>query len=431
MEAYFKTQRKRAQEQDRLDALRHCRERFYLPKGKKRENAIYLCGNSLGLQPKGVEEALLRELEHWRREAVEGHFRGEMPWMYYHKFLQPQTARLVGAKEDEVVVMNTLTTNLHLMMVSFYRPSGKRYKILIEGGAFPSDQYAVESQLKFHGIDPEEGMVELLPRSGEHCLRMADVVATIQELGEELALVMLGGVNYYTGQFFDLPAITRAAHEVGALAGFDLAHAVGNLPLQLHEWEVDFAVWCSYKYLNAGPGGPSGVFVHERYGNKPELPRFAGWWGYEEETRFLMRKGFKPMKGAAGWQLSNAQIFGFAAHKVGLDIFDEVGMEALRQKSLRLTGFLYDLLSRINEQEQHFEVITPAEPGERGCQLSLLALREGRKLYDYLTENDVVCDWREPNVIRVAPVPLYNTFEEVWAFADLLRRFVRGSSKNA
>ncbi len=420
MEMNFSSERAYALAQDAADSLRHYRSLFHLPKGKKGGEVIYFCGNSLGLQPRTVEEALLRELKHWREEAVEGHFRGEMPWMYYHKFLQPQSARLTGAKPEEVVVMNTLTTNLHLMMVSFYRPEGRRRKILVEGGAFPSDQYAVESQLRFHGIDPEEGMVELLPREGEHCLRTEDILRRIEELGEELALVLLGGVNYYTGQFFDLEAITRAAHAQGAVAGFDLAHAVGNVPLRLHDWDVDFAVWCSYKYLNAGPGGPSGVFVHERHGDRPDLPRFAGWWGYEEESRFLMRKGFKPMRGAAGWQLSNAQIFSFAAHKAGLDIFDEAGMDALRQKSLRLTGYLEFLLNRLNEQSRRFEIITPARPEERGCQLSLLALEQGRALYDYLTENDVVCDWREPNVIRVAPVPLYNSFEDVWRFVDVL-----------
>lgn len=420
MEMNFSSERAYALAQDAVDSLRHYRSLFHLPKGKKGGEVIYFCGNSLGLQPRTVEEALLRELKHWREEAVEGHFRGEMPWMYYHKFLQPQSARLTGAKPEEVVVMNTLTTNLHLMMVSFYRPEGRRNKILVEGGAFPSDQYAVESQLRFHGIDPEEGMVELLPREGEHCLRTEDILRRIEELGEELALVLLGGVNYYTGQFFDLEAITRAAHAQGAVAGFDLAHAVGNVPLRLHDWDVDFAVWCSYKYLNAGPGGPSGVFVHERHGDRPDLPRFAGWWGYEEESRFLMRKGFKPMRGAAGWQLSNAQILSFAAHKAGLDIFDEAGMDALRQKSLRLTGYLEFLLNRLNEQSRRFEIITPARPEERGCQLSLLALEQGRALYDYLTENDVVCDWREPNVIRVAPVPLYNSFEDVWRFVDVL-----------
>ncbi len=408
---------------DAADALRSYRGLFYLPKGKRKEEVIYLCGNSLGLQPRTVEDALLHELKQWREEAVEGHFRGEMPWMYYHKFLQPQTARLVGAREEEVVVMNTLTTNLHLMMVSFYRPEGRRNKILVEGGAFPSDQYAVESQLKFHGIEPAEGMVELLPRAGEHCLRTEDILQRIEELGDTLALVMLGGVNYYTGQFFDLEAITRAAHGQGAMAGFDLAHAVGNVPLQLHDWQVDFAVWCSYKYLNAGPGGPSGVFVHRRHAYRPDLPRFAGWWGYDEERRFLMQKGFRPMRGAAGWQLSNAQIFSFAAHKAGLDIFDEVGMDALRQKSERLTAYLEFLLNHLNERSRRFEIITPANPAERGCQLSLLALQEGKALYDYLTENDVVCDWREPNVIRVAPVPLYNSFEDVWRFVEVLKNF--------
>ncbi|MEK7255287.1 MAG: kynureninase, partial [Bacteroidota bacterium] len=362
------------------------------------------------------------------------HFRGEMPWMHYHKFLLPQTARLVGAKESEVVVMNTLTTNLHLLMVSFYRPTKERFKIIMEGGAFPSDQYAVETQVRWHGFDPAEAIVEVTPRAvhspsgaggGEETLRTEDIISTIEKHGNQAALVLFGGVNYYTGQFYDLPALTQAAHRVGAFAGFDLAHTAGNLPLRLHDWDVDFACWCSYKYLNSGPGGPSGIFVHERHGNNPDLPRFGGWWGHDENSRFLMKKGFKPMPGAAGWQLSNAQIFSFAAHKVSLDIFDEVGMDALREKSLKLTGYLEFLIENLNEMAggRRFNIITPTDPVQRGCQLSILTGSEGKALFNYLTENGVVADWREPNVVRVAPVPLYNSFEDVWQLANLLRHF--------
>ncbi|RMF27514.1 MAG: kynureninase [Bacteroidetes bacterium] len=406
---------------DAEDPLGAYRGRFHFPQHEGRD-VLYFCGNSLGLQPRTVERALLDELEHWRRHAVEGHFRGRMPWMHYHKFLQPQSARLVGALESEVVVMNTLTTNLHLMMVSFYRPTERRYKIVLEAGAFPSDQYAVESQVRYHGYDPAEAVVEVAPRPGEHTLRTEDIVRTIHEHGETVALVLFSGVQYYTGQFFDLKAITEAGHAVGARVGFDLAHAAGNLPLRLHDWGVDFAVWCSYKYLNSGPGGPGGVFVHERHGDDPGLPRFAGWWGHDEESRFLMRPGFRPMRGAAGWQLSNAQIFGFAAHKASLDLFDEVGMEALREKSLRLTGYLEYLLRRIDRRNPSFEIITPSNPEERGCQLSLLTHRHGKALFEYLSARGVVCDWREPNVIRVAPVPFYNRFEDCRQFAELLER---------
>ena len=328
-----------ARQLDRNDSLRHYRRRFHFPKHKGK-SVLYFCGNSLGLQPRGVDAALMQELKHWREHAVEGHFRGDMPWMHYHKFLQPQTARLVGAKESEVVVMNTLTTNLHLLMVSFYQPSQQRFKIIMEAHAFPSDQYAVESQVRYHGFSPEEAIVEVAPRAGEETLRTEDILATIEQHGSEVALVLFGGVNYYTGQYFDLKKITEAAHKAGACAGFDLAHTAGNLPLRLHDWGVDFACWCSYKYLNSGPGGPSGIFVHERHGNRPELPRFAGWWGHDEAHRFLMQKGFVPMQGAAGWQLSNAQIFSMAAHRVSLDLFDEVGMEALRNKAVKMTGYL-------------------------------------------------------------------------------------------
>lgn len=411
-----------ARQLDKTDPLRPYRRQFYFPKHNGKD-VLYFCGNSLGLQPKGLQPALEQELKHWRDHAVEGHFRGKMPWMHYHKFLQPQTARLVGAKESEVVVMNTLTVNLHLLMVSFYRPTKQRFKIVMEAHAFPSDQYAVESQVRYHGFSPAEAIVEVAPRAGEETLRTEDILATIERHGSEVALVMFGGVNYYTGQFFDLKKITEAAHRAGAFAGFDLAHAAGNLPLQLHDWGVDFACWCSYKYLNSGPGGPSGIFVHERHGNNPDLPRFAGWWGHDEAHRFLMQKGFVPMQGAAGWQLSNAQIFSMAAHKVSLDLFDEVGMEALRAKAVKMTGYLEFLIENLNKKSQRFNIITPRDPAQRGCQLSILTGSEGKKLFDFLTENGVIADWREPNVIRVAPVPFYNSFEDCWRLAELLGRF--------
>ena len=409
-----------ARELDRQDPLRSYREQFHFPQHQG-SDVLYFCGNSLGLQPKGVKDALLQELEHWQTYGVEGHFRGEMPWMYYHKFLSAQTARLVGAQEEEVVVMNTLTTNLHLMMVSFYQPTSDRYKIVMEAGAFPSDQYAVESQVRFHGFAPEEAIVEVAPREGEETLRTEDIIETIERQGAQTALVLFAGVNYYTGQFFDVPEIAAAGRRVGARVGFDLAHAAGNLPLQLHDSKADFAVWCSYKYLNSGPGGPSGVFVHERHAHAPELPRFAGWWGHDESQRFFMRKGFVPMRGAAGWQLSNAQIFSFAAHKASLDLFDEVGMPALREKSLLLTGYLEFLLQELNRAQPRYRVITPTDPADRGCQLSILTGSDGKELFDHLSANGAVCDWREPNVIRVAPVPLYNSFEDVWRLAELLR----------
>ena len=408
-----------AQTQDAGDLLRAYRDQFLFPQHNGHP-VLYFCGNSLGLQPKTVRPALLAELDHWAEHGVEGHFRGELPWMYYHKFLTAQTARLVGAQSHEVVVMNTLTTNLHLMMVSFYRPTQTRYKIVLEAGAFPSDQYALESQVRWHGFDPEVALVEVAPRPGEDTLRTEDIVATIEREGDQVALVLFGGVNYYTGQFYDLAALAAAAHRVGAYAGFDLAHTAGNLPLRLHDWDADFAVWCSYKYLNSGPGGPSGVFVHERHGNNPNLPRFAGWWGHDEGERFQMRKGFKPMRGAAGWQLSNAQIFAFAAHKASLDIFDAVGMEALRAKSLHLTGYLEYVLDDVSRGSTAFHLITPRDPAARGCQISARTDARGKALFDYLSANGAITDWREPDVIRFAPVPLYNSFEDVWQLGQLL-----------
>ncbi len=409
-----------ARQADQQDPLRDYRDQFIFPQHNGND-VLYLCGNSLGLQPKGIRPAILRELDHWAEHGVEGHFRGEMPWMHYHRFLTDAAARLVGALPQEVVVMNTLTTNLHLMMVSFYRPTAKRYKIVMEAGAFPSDQYAMESQVRWHGYDPATAIIEVAPRPGEDTLRTEDILQIIEQEGDSVALVMFGGVNYYTGQFYELEKIAAAGHRAGAYVGFDLAHAAGNVPLRLHDWGADFAVWCSYKYLNSGPGGPSGVFVHERHANNPDLPRFAGWWGHDENERFQMKKGFKPMPGAAGWQLSNAQIFSFAAHKASLDLFDSAGMEALRSKSEQLTAFLEMVLDEADNGRNMYRIITPREPAARGCQISLLTDDRGKALFQYLSENGVVADWREPNVIRFAPVPLYNRFEDVWQLGELVR----------
>jgi kynureninase len=422
MNVTFESSRSFAQQMDQQDPLAVYRHRFHLPElhGKP---CIYLTGNSLGAMPKSVADYIQTELNDWAKLGVEGHFEATRPWKPYHHFLKEKAANIVGGLPSEVVVMNNLTTNLHLMMVSFYRPSGKRTKIVCEGGAFPSDQYALESQVRFHGLVPDEQIIELIPRSGEHTLRTEDILHVLDQQADEVALVMMGGVNYYTGQFFDLEKITQKAHEIGALAGFDLAHAAGNLPLNLHQWNVDFAVWCSYKYLNSGPGGTSGCFVHQRHENNPDLPRFAGWWGHKEEERFLMKKGFIPMIGADGWQLSNAQILPMAAHLASLEIFDEVGMDALRQKSLKLTGFAYYLLEKVVHEhpEAQIEIITPKNETERGCQLSLLAGPRGKELFNALHAKGVLTDWREPNVIRFAPVPLYNRFEEVYEVYEVMK----------
>lgn len=408
-----------AKQMDTADPLARFREQFHLLQ-KNGQPVTYLCGNSLGLQPKAVRAAIDQELKDWAELGVEGHFDGKNPWMYYHHFLTEKAAKVVGAKPSEVVVMNNLTANLHLMMVSFYRPTPSRYKIMMEVSAFPSDQYAMETQARFHGFDPEDAIIELKPREGEYTLRTADIIATIEAHKNELAIVMMGGVNYYTGQAFDMEAITLAAHAAGARVGFDCAHAAGNLRLQLHNWGVDFAVWCSYKYLNSGPGGTSGVFVHERHGNNPDLVRFAGWWGHDEQERFLMKKGFKPMQGAAGWQLSNAQIFPMAIHNASLTLFDEAGMDNLRKKSELLTGYLYFILQRFSK---HLTIITPENPADRGCQLSVIVKENGRELFDFLVNNHILPDWREPDVIRMSPVPMYNTFEEVYHLGTVLEQY--------
>ncbi|AKQ46833.1 kynureninase [Rufibacter radiotolerans] len=408
-----------AQEQDHADPLRYFKEHFHIPQHNGKDT-VYLCGNSLGLQPKSARAALEEEMTKWAELGVEGHFKGDNPWFTYHKPLSELSAALVGAKPEEVVIMNQLTVNLHLMLVSFYRPEGKRFKILTEAGAFPSDQYALETQAKFHGYHPDEAILEIAPREGESTWRTEDILAAIAEHKDELALVMLSGVHYYTGQVFDMAAITQAAHAAGVPCGFDLAHAAGNVPMQLHDWDVDFAVWCTYKYLNSGPGGTSGVFVHERHAQNNDLPRFAGWWGHDQAQRFQMKKGFIPMAGAEGWQVSNGQILPMAVHKASLQIFADAGIEKLRAKSEKLTGYLEFLIKELNQPKELLEIITPADPAARGCQLSLLVNQNGRQLFDTLMANGFILDWREPNVIRVAPTPLYNTFEDVYRFGQFL-----------
>lgn len=407
-----------AEKLDATDELKQYRDRFFIPKDKHGNEVIYFCGNSLGLQPKSARSFIEQEMKDWETLGVEGHVHAKTPWMPYHESLAESTARLVGAKRNEVVVMNTLTVNLHLMLVSFYRPTAMRHKIVIEANAFPSDRYAVESQIKFHGFDPARSLVEWKPRDGEQILRTDDIEEYLEIEGDEIALVMLGGVNYYTGQAFEMERITKAAHAHGCVVGYDLAHAAGNLVLELHHWDVDFAVWCSYKYLNGGPGSVAGCFVHERHARSFDLPRFAGWWGHDKQTRFAMGPQFVAIEGAEGWQLSNPPILPLAALRASMEIFDEVGMEKLRAKSVALTAYLENALAQIPSSQ--FSLITPRDPNQRGCQLSIQTKVHGKHLYEYLTRSGVVCDWREPDVIRVAPVPLYNSFNDVYRFCSVL-----------
>lgn len=401
---------------DERDPLRGFRERFHFPKSG---DSIYLCGHSLGLQPKTAAAYLEQELKDWAELGVEGHFSAKNPWMPYHRLLTQQTAELVGAKPLEVVVMNSLTVNLHLMMVSFYRPTKERHKILIERGAFPSDQYAVQSQVRFHGFDPANSLIELKPRPGEPCLRDDDIDELIETAGDEIALIMLGGVNYATGQAFDMARITRAGHAQGCVVGFDLAHAAGNLQLKLHEWGPDFAAWCSYKYLNGGPGCIAGCFVHERHAHALELPRFAGWWGHDQESRFEMGPKFQPMPGAEGWQLSNPAIVSLAVLRASMDIFHEAGIENLRSKSVLLTSYMEFLLKQ--NGSSNFSIITPTENERRGAQLSIRIAIHGRTLCSRLAQDGLIGDWREPDTFRVAPVPLYNSFHDVFKFVRCFR----------
>jgi kynureninase len=413
-----------ARQADAQDPMHHFRQRFHIPIIHGKE-AIYLCGNSLGLQPKSAREVIEKDLLHWEKLAVEGHFTGKQPWLTYHKQFRDSLGKIVGALPHEVVAMNNLTTNLHLMLVSFYRPTPDRYRIVMEAGAFPSDQYAVESQVRFHSYDPADAIVEIKPREGEHTLRTEDILKIVSDENTKPALILFGGINYYTGQVFDMKAIAAAAHQAGAAVGFDLAHAIGNVPMHLHDWNADFAVWCSYKYLNSSPGGVAGAFVHERHANNPDLPRFAGWWGYDEATRFQMKKGFLPQAGADGWQLANAPILLMAAHRAALDIFDEAGLDNLRQKSIQLTGFLEFIIQNDPVLKQSLTIITPAIPAERGCQLSMLVREKGKVIFDKISAAGVIGDWREPDVIRLSPVPLYNSFEDVYQCGQILAKTVR------
>jgi len=402
---------------DASDPLAHFRSRFCFPKTKTGEECIYLCGHSLGLQPKTTAACINQDLQDWAELGVEGHFHGKNPWMPYHRLLTNQTAALVGAKPSEVVVMNSLTVNLHLMMVSFYRPTAQRHKILVERGAFPSDQYAVRSQIQFHGFDPAASLLELTPRTGESSMRDEDIEAIIDREGDSIALILLGGVNYATGQLFDLAAVTQAGHHRGCIVGFDLAHAAGNVPLCLHDWNPDFAVWCNYKYLNGGPGCVAGCFVPERHA-RAQLPRFAGWWGHDEATRFQMSPDFHPMPGAEGWQLSNPPILALAPLRASLEIFAEAGMDRLREKSVDLTGYMEFLLDQ--PASAKFSIITPHDPERRGAQLSIRISHNGRSVCDRLASQGVIGDWREPDTFRVAAVPLYNSFRDVYRFVQNL-----------
>jgi kynureninase len=408
-----------AQEQDKQDELAHLRDQFHIPKDKKGNEWLYFTGNSLGLQPKNTQKYIQQELDDWANYGVEGHFEAKNPWLPYHEFLTENMAKIVGAKPLEVVVMNTLTTNLHLLMVSFYQPTKKKYKIVIESDAFPSDRYAVQSQLKFHGFDVEEGLIEWKPRDGEVLLNIEDLESIVSEQGDEIALLLIGGVNYYTGQYLDLKRIAEIGHAKDCMVGIDLAHGAGNVSPELHNSGVDFAAWCTYKYLNSGPGSLGGLFVHEKHAHNKELPRFSGWWNHNKETRFNMRQPFDVMPGAEGWQLSNPPILSMAAIKASLDMFAEVGMEALREKSEKLTGYFEFLINEIGSD--NIKVITPSNPKERGCQLSIQVKNADKSLHTKLTENNIITDWREPDVIRCAPVPMYNTFEDVYRMVSILK----------
>ncbi|MBY0547899.1 MAG: kynureninase [Candidatus Obscuribacterales bacterium] len=414
-----------AQLLDKRDPLAPFREEFLFPPGPSGSPVIYMSGNSLGLQPKKVRDHIEQELNDWANFGVEGHFHAKYPWVPYHENLTESTARLVGALPHEVVVMNSLTVNLHLMMVSFYRPTKTRYRILIEGAAFPSDQYAVASQARFHGYAPSDAVIEVTPREGEETIRHEDILAILQSEGESIALVMLGNCNYLTGQAFDMKSVTAAAQAQGCVVGYNLAHGAGNLEMRLHDWNVDFAVWCSYKYLNAGPGGIAGCFVHERHASNFDLPRLAGWWGHDKQSRFLMGPSFNPIVGAEGWQLSNPPIFQLAALHASMTLFDKAGIANLRKKSEMLTGYMEFMLDRLPDGA--CRIITPRDPAARGCQLSLHLDGNPKQLISSLKEAGAVCDFREPDVVRVAPAPLYNSFSDVWRFATMLGDLIRAN----
>ncbi len=445
-----------AQRKDREDELQSFRSRFFIPStpvsaseidrspnlssdpgpsdigrsnGPTRpvsaRESIYFCGNSLGLQPRQAEEYIRQELKDWQELAISGYLQARNPWMTYGQPFRGPLARIVGCLEEEVTVMNALTVNLHLLLLTFFRPTPTRHKIIMEAGAFPSDQYAIETQVRFHGYDAQTSIVEIAPREGERNIREEDILSVIEQHGKELSLVLLGGINYYTGQLFDMAAVTKAAHRVGALAGFDLAHAVGNAPLRLHDWGVDFAVWCSYKYLNGGPGAAGGAYIHERYARDKDLVRLGGWWGNDESSRFKMEKGFIPKPNAEGWSISTAQVFNMVALKASLAIFEEAGIEKIQAKSRELTGYLQFLLESLpaSSAASRFRIITPAEPHRRGAQLSLFFEERSKEIHQKMIDAGIVVDYRQPGVVRVAPAPLYNSFEEVYRFYHILEQF--------
>ena len=408
-----------AKAQDQNDPLAHYRDKFHIPKTSEGDEWLYFTGNSLGLQPKQTKNHINQELEDWANLGVEGHFEAKNPWLPYHEFLTESMAEIVGAKPIEVVIMNTLTTNLHLLMVSFYQPTRTKFKIVIESDAFPSDRYAVETQLKFHGFDPTESLIEWSPRAGETLLNIDDLASILDTQGDEIALLLIGGINYYTGQYLDLKKIAKLGHQYGCKVGIDLAHGVGNILPNLHDSGVDFAAWCTYKYMNSGPGSLGGIFVHERHAHDESLKRFAGWWSQNKDTRFDMRQPLDIIPGAEGWQLSNPPILSMAAIKASLELFSEVGMPALRKKSIRLTGYLEYLILEL--QNEHISIITPKDPEQRGCQLSIQVRNADKSLHTKLSEANVITDWRTPDIIRCAPVPFYNSFEDVFNMVETLK----------
>jgi kynureninase len=413
---------KYAQEQDQLDELKAYRQQFYIPRDNDGNELIYLCGNSLGLQPKITRDYINQELDDWAKFGVEGHTDAKNPWLPYHEFLTDSMAKIVGAKPIEVVIMNTLTTNLHLLMVSFYKPTKTKYKIVIESDAFPSDKYAVESQLRHHGFSPEDGIILWQPPIGEELLRIEDLETILEQEGDNIAMLMIGGVNYYTGQFLDLKRIAELGHAKNCMVGIDLAHGAGNVQADLHDSGVDFAAWCTYKYLNSGPGSLAGLFVHEKHAYDKGLNRFTGWWSHNKSTRFNMRQEFDVLPGAEGWQLSNPPILSMAAIRASLDIFNAVGMDRLISKSRKLTGYLEFLLQELHSNK--IQIITPNNSKSRGCQLSIQVLNADKKLHDKLTKSGVISDWREPDVIRVAPIPLYNSFTDVYHFVEKIKPLI-------
>ena len=418
----YKLGLKYAKQKDQQDIIKNYRNQFHIPKDHQGNDWLYFTGNSLGLQPKATKAYIDQELTDWANLGVEGHFEAKNPWMPYHEFLTESMARIVGAKPIEVVVMNTLTTNLHLLMVSFYQPTKTKYKIVIESDAFPSDRYAVQTQLEFHGFDAKKSLIEWKPRKSEELINIEDLETILVEQGDEIALLLIGGVNYYTGQYLDLKRIAELGHAKGCMVGIDLAHGAGNIKPELHDSEVDFAAWCTYKYLNSGPGSLGGLFVHEKHAYNKDLKRFAGWWSHNKSTRFNMRQPLDVIPGAEGWQLSNPPILSMAAIKASLDMFNEVGMDALREKSIKLTGYFEYLINELNNDK--IKIITPSNPEQRGCQLSIQVKDADKSLHQKLIEAHIITDWREPDVIRCAPTPLYNTFEDVYRMVEKLKEIL-------